>query len=398
MPSRRQLLFALLYFAEGAPIGFIWWTLPTLLRGEGVEVTDITALTAMVVLPWALKFAWAPLVDTLTNERLTHRVWIVAAQLAMAATLVPLLFVDWGASLPLLTGLLVLHALAAATQDVAVDALSIAIIPPEERGSLNGWMQAGMLLGRALFGGGALLLGSAVSPRFMVLSMIAVLLLTPVVLIRADLPRLPGRGGGAFRQFLRDGVAVLKLPATWVALLYAVVGEATFKGVGAVVGPYLVDHGVSEGAVGLFFGVVSVSAMVIGALAGGRVADRIGRRPAIVAGQIIVASAVLTLGLTDGETMSGLAWVVLAVFYLGVGLFTASSFALFMDATEPRLGATQFSAYMGMTNLCEAWSSRVVGGLSTAHGYGIALPAAAAMGTLALLLLRWLRYRPRDHE
>jgi MFS family permease len=389
----------MLYFAEGAPIGFIWWTLPTLLRGAGVEVTDITALTAMVVLPWALKFAWAPLVDTLTSERFTHRAWIIAAQMAMAATLVPLLFVDWGASLSLLTVLLVLHALAAATQDVAVDALSIAIIPPGERGSLNGWMQAGMLLGRALFGGGALLLGSALSPAWMVGAMIAVLVVSPALLLLADLPSVPPRRGGAFRQFLRDGLAVLKLPATWVALLFAVSGEATFKGVGSVVGPYLVDRGVGEDVVGLFFGVVSVSAMVIGALAGGRVADRVGRRPAIVGGQLLVAGAVLTLGLWGGGgAMTALAWCALALFYLGVGLFTASSFALFMDMTEPRLGATQFSAYMGMTNLCEAWSARVVGSLATSQGYGTAFPVAAAMGTAALLLLHWLRYRQRNHE
>jgi MFS family permease len=298
-------------------------------------------------------------------------------------------------SLSLLTGLLVFHAVAAATQDVAVDALSIAIIPKEERGSLNGFMQAGMLLGRAIFGGGALLVGSAVSHVWMIGAMIVVLLVTPLVLLRADLPPVERRPGGAFRQFLHDVASVLSRPATWAALAFAVVGEATFKGVGAIVGPYLVDHHVSESTVGLYFGVVSVGAMVVGALVGGRVADRLGRRPAIVLGQAIVGTSVVFLGVAagDGEMggMGASSWLALAAFYLGVGLFTASSFALFMDLTEPRLGATQFSAYMGMTNLCEAWSARYIGSLSTSDGYGTAFMVAAALGTAALFLLFFLR-------
>jgi len=47
----RIALFTLLYLSEGAPIGFIWWALPTLLRTAGVSVPKITELTAMLVLP-----------------------------------------------------------------------------------------------------------------------------------------------------------------------------------------------------------------------------------------------------------------------------------------------------------------------------------------------------------
>ncbi len=58
-PTRRKVLFAALYLSEGAPIGFIWWALPTRLRMAGVTVEQITLLTAVLVLPWAFKFLWA---------------------------------------------------------------------------------------------------------------------------------------------------------------------------------------------------------------------------------------------------------------------------------------------------------------------------------------------------
>lgn len=57
----RSFLFTLLYMCEGGPIGFICWALPAMLRLKGVSVENITALTALLVLPWAFKFLSAPL-------------------------------------------------------------------------------------------------------------------------------------------------------------------------------------------------------------------------------------------------------------------------------------------------------------------------------------------------
>ena len=70
--------FALLYLAEGAPIGFLWWAMPTLLRTEGVAVERITTLTALLVLPWTGKFLWAPLVDAIRGPKWGFRHWAMA--------------------------------------------------------------------------------------------------------------------------------------------------------------------------------------------------------------------------------------------------------------------------------------------------------------------------------
>ncbi len=157
----RIAVFTLLYLSEGAPIGFIWWALPTMLRTAGVAVPKITALTAMLVLPWVFKFLWAPLVDAMRTPRWGFRAWIISAQLAMGATLLPLIWLDPTGHFQLWGVLLLLHAFSAATQDVAIDAMAINLVPEHQRGTLNGCMQAGMLVGRSLFGGGALLVAAA---------------------------------------------------------------------------------------------------------------------------------------------------------------------------------------------------------------------------------------------
>lgn len=151
------MLFTFLYASEGGPIGFIWWALPTLLRVENVPVEEITGLLAVVTLIWTFKFVWAPFVDAMRTAGWGFRAWIASAQVMMGLTLIPLIQIDAMERFELFVALLLLHALSATIQDVAIDALAIRYVPRPERGFINGWMQAGMLIGRSIFGGGALL-------------------------------------------------------------------------------------------------------------------------------------------------------------------------------------------------------------------------------------------------
>ena len=124
-PTKRKFLFFSLYLSEGAPIGFIWLALPTRLRSSGVAIEDITWLSAILVVPWTFKFVWAPLVDLLRSRSWNLRHWIVAAQILMGVSLVPLIWLDPVANFRILGAMLLVHAFAAATQDVAIDALCI---------------------------------------------------------------------------------------------------------------------------------------------------------------------------------------------------------------------------------------------------------------------------------
>ena len=80
----RLFLVTVLYFTEGAPIGFIWWAMPTLLRRENVAIASITSLTAILVIPWIFKFLWAPIIDSLRNVKRGYKFWIFVSQSLMA--------------------------------------------------------------------------------------------------------------------------------------------------------------------------------------------------------------------------------------------------------------------------------------------------------------------------
>ena len=65
-------------------------------------------------------------------------------------------------------------------------------------------------------------------------------------------------------------------------------------------------------------------------------------------------------------------FLALGAFFLAVGLFTAASYALFMNLATRGYGATQFTACMAMTNFCESWAIFSAGRMAKSWGYPVA--------------------------
>ncbi|MEZ6183485.1 MAG: MFS transporter [Planctomycetota bacterium] len=408
--ARKKALFALLYLSEGAPIGFLWWALPTRLKEGGADLAAITALTALLAVPWSLKWLWAPLVDTLRGPRWGYRAWLLSAQAVMVLALLPLAWIDLPARLELVQALCLVHAFAAATQDVAIDALAVATSRPEERGALNGWMQVGMLGGRSLFGGGVLWAGAWLGQETIVLGLCVVLVVIGAVVRRSGLEEpphpQPAGGGGLLRQALAASATFLGLLRRAVlrwrmaaGLGFAVLAGCGFEATAGVVGPFLIDLGYSAETVGQFQTLPAVVLMAGGALLGGALADRLGKRRLVAYALGALALSVVWVGLlppAPAEHALATAAAHLGPFYAAVGVFTASSYALFMDQTEPEVAATQFTAFMALTNTCESWAVFSAGRLIPLHGYGPSLVGLALASLLALPLLLWLRGAPRE--
>lgn len=398
-PAGRRTLFTVLYLSEGAPIGFIWWALPTLLRARGIPVEEITGLTAVLVLPWAFKFLWAPLIDSLRSSRWGFRAWIMSAQLLMGLTLIPIIYLEPVGDFALLKTLLILHAFCAATQDVAIDALAISVSKAHERGLINGCMQAGMLVGRSIFGGGALMGAQLLGWNWIFIGLIGCIWSSLALLLFVQEPASQKGTISQFRSHLRSAS---KNSMTWIGLVFALTSAAAFEAAGALAGPFLIDRKVSEEAIGFFFALPVVIVTILGGLIGGRLSDRLGRANSVGLFLVGFVAMVLALGSTDSlysEAASpfGLLAILLGM-YLFIGLFTASSYALFMDLTDPRLGATQFSTFMAATNGCEAWSAWAGGQITAKASYAMGFFLMSAVSLLSLPLLKLLARRAGNNE
>ena len=80
------LALALMYFAQGLPMGLAFEALPTLIRHSGHGMAQI-GWVGLALLPWALKFLWASHIDNLCRKAGISRVVFVTQALVAIACL-----------------------------------------------------------------------------------------------------------------------------------------------------------------------------------------------------------------------------------------------------------------------------------------------------------------------
>lgn len=139
------------YFAEGLPYSLVHQVgTQQYLTAMGVDLGAI-GLSSLLHLPWNLKFLWSPLVDRVASPRR----WLVSTQLTLAL-LVALLAIPAGrGEIGTVMSILVLVAIAAATNDVAIDAFYLSALGKRDQASLSG-LRVAAYRGALLFGNGAL--------------------------------------------------------------------------------------------------------------------------------------------------------------------------------------------------------------------------------------------------
>jgi PAT family beta-lactamase induction signal transducer AmpG len=141
-----------MYFAQGIPKGLLHIAMPAWLASRGVAPGEIATYLAVIVLPWAFKLVTGPLMDRYEFLPMgRRRPWVMFAQLGMVLSLLGLMIVEDPVEQ---MGTLILLGLVVnsftATQDVAVDGMSIDFVPAREQGRLNAFMSFGKAIGWAL--------------------------------------------------------------------------------------------------------------------------------------------------------------------------------------------------------------------------------------------------------
>ena len=414
LASRRGRIaaFFLMYLTEGLPIGFATTAVATQLRRQGVDTAQIGAFLGLVLLPWAFKWAYGPLVD-LVGSRCR---WILAAQLMMVLTLLALTGLTLPAQLGLFTALLVVHNLFGAVQDVAVDALAVTTLNEDERAFASGMMFGGQSLGVLMGGGGALLLSGRIGFR-PVIAMLAAVILAVMVLavlpMREPAGTAPGRGRVALAEvgrqtlaFLRTALrALLGSRQAVASLLFGLMPIAAMALSLALQANLAVDLGLGNDDIG-WLGAASQATTALTCILGGLLSDRVDRRGALAVYVVLLSLPGLYLmtelqrhGWAPGRiappALIAAFWIAALAYHLLFGFIYGARAALFIDLTQPAVAATQFAAYMALTNLSIAYSA-VWQGFAVKHwGYATTLGLDALAGLVCLAFLPLLRANKR---
>jgi MFS transporter, PAT family, beta-lactamase induction signal transducer AmpG len=130
----RSKLFwvAILYFAEGFPLGIFYDIFPVYFRQQGVELSKIGVIS-LLGLAWTLKFLWAPAIDYTRR----HRYWMACADCAMGAVMLTFAIeAGFGPWVWLAIGT---FTFLSATNDIATDGYTIEWLDRNEMGLANGF-------------------------------------------------------------------------------------------------------------------------------------------------------------------------------------------------------------------------------------------------------------------
>jgi PAT family beta-lactamase induction signal transducer AmpG len=181
------------------------------------------------------------------------------------------------------------------------------------------------------------------------------------------------------------GTAFSLLPCGAMALAYALL--ATMQ----------VDYGLSTNQIASLQ-VWNTIAAAVGCLIGGVLGDRYGVKRVVAAG--FAMTAVITFGLASQISQHGLTGVALTHFVGSVlahgfffGVAYGSRNAIFMGMTNPAVAATQFTAFMGMSNMAISFGNYWQGAVAERMGYATVLYIDAAIVLLVLALIPFLRER-----
>jgi RhtX/FptX family siderophore transporter len=363
-PAKMGLLGSL-YFSQGLPFGFFVQALPVMLRTRGFSLGEI-GLASLLAAPWALKFVWAPVVDRHSISGIGRRKsWIVPLQLASVAILAALASSGETSSMALLMAAVLLLNLISATQDIATDGLAVDMLLPSERGFANGLQVAGYRVGMIVGGGLLLVLHDRLgtSGTFLAMAALTAVATVPIVLAREPRRTEPREHRAKSVHFLRrPGAArLLLLIGSYKA------GDAFATG---MLRPFLADAGLSLADIGRLLGTVGFVAGLLGALCGGLLVARLGRKTAVVGFGLIQAAAVAGYAsLSMGRFSPAALYAICAAEHFAGGMATAALFTCMMDWCSRETSATDYTVQASAVVIATLVASAVAGFSAQVLGY-----------------------------
>jgi MFS transporter, putative signal transducer len=385
--GRIMLTIGGIYVAQTLVSALAFQALPAVLRANGVSL-DMIALMSVAMLPWALKFLWAPAIERyripVSGARRSRQI-IVVGQFAVGLTLAVL-----STLMPTSVGpLLLVFGLAstiAATIDIACDGFAIEQLRAADRGWGNVAQVGGSYVGAMLGGGLSLVLVTRFGWNVAMLAMAGFVL---VLALPFAFTREPSRQSLAESGHRPSLGYALARPEIRLGLMMTVIFDAGARLAMSVAGPFLVDAGVDLALLGWASGIGGAVAGVIGTLLGGGIVRACGTRLAV-----IVAAALYTVPLA---ALASMAWAgthrtewLIAVLLLHAGSMAIGYVALYshlMGLASLRQAGVDFTLFQ-CANAAVAAVVGFAGNMVAQHlGYVGSFAGALAMALATLVFV-----------
>lgn len=378
--TARFTLFGLIYFAEGAILSYFTALNAIYLLSFKVSLSQIGLMGSIALIPFVLKIFLGLLSDRVNLFRSGHRKpYIILGLLLQALCLLIVPLVDPGKQFVWFALLGFVLMSGQALYDTCTDGYALDTTAPEEEGTVQGIMVGGRALGVVLISAAIGFIAQHASwpAAFYTLAALTLLPL-PLVLGIREIQRTPDRrfDWKAFSAFGRREVIAL----AGLGALYSLIINATNQ----LVNPFMqAEFGISISTAGFLTTVWGIG-VVFGGITGGRLADQLGQRRAVLMALLLAFLAIFGLTLVFHPWA---AWPMIALFGLAFGFYETVFFAISMRVTDPRIAASMFAILMAVANLGTGIGLGMSGALAETLGFRTAFVIFAALNLAVLPLL-----------
>ena len=276
LASPKMLAILFLGAASGFPNQITESALQAWLKDAGA--TNITiGVMSYVALPYLLKFLWAPFIDRYPLPLLgRRRGWILAMQVALAATIALFALQNPAVALAPVTACAVAIVFFSATQDIAYDAWRTDVSLPSERGLAAAAHNLGYRSAAWIASAVALIVADHFGWRLAFLILAVAMLLFGVATVRA-----PKSHNTYQPRSLRESVVVplqelLGTPSAATLIVVVLLFKVGDAFANKLFTPFMMDVGFSKTEIGLIVKALFTASTLVGSVLGGILMVKLG--------------------------------------------------------------------------------------------------------------------------
>lgn len=402
--QKKMAAILFLGFASGLPLFLVQRTLQAWMTVEGVDLGTI-GLFSLVLLPYSLKFLWAPALDRFVPPFLgRRRGWLLITQLALLLSIAGMALQDPERGLQLLAFNAILIAFFSASQDIVFDAYRIDSLDEREMGAGAAIGVLGYRVALLVTGSLALVLADQMPWPVVYLLMALLMLIGVAATFWAPEPVLDERPPVTLREtviepfvdFFRRTGFLLGL----VILFFIVVYQLPDRFGQNMATPFLLEIGFSQTELGTIQGGIGLVSTIFGVLLGGAVIAAIGinRSVWLFAGLQLLSNLVYYWIAMVGDDRTVLV-IAIVLENLSGGMVTAVFVAYLMSLSSRRFSATQYALLSSFMAAARDVIAAPAGQIAEATGWPSYFLLSIAIGLPALLLLPvltpWNAEKPR---
>ena len=389
--SRRMAVVFLLGFSSGLPNMLIGQTLQQWLYDTDFPIETLAMLTALKF-PFAIKWAWAPLLDRFSLPFLgRRRGWMLVFQIGLLAGLAALSRIDPVHEFPLMLVIGLWISIMSASQDTVVDAYNVDVLTPSERTAGAAAYFVGYRTSMLVSGSLTLVMADHIVWNTVYAIMAALMLVGVVtVIFLAEEPVVAARPPRTIMQSVYVPFLELVRRYRWhviVVLLFCATFKFGEQFAQSVSQPFYRDVGFTKTEIGVLTKAIGFAAFTIGGLIGGTLVARFGVRKMLVTfgclaavvhiGYIVISVVGHNLGVY-GVTV----FIENTFFAMGTTALTGAQYSF----CSPAVAATQMALLTSLTGMANSVFGAFAGKVVASVGYTTFFVIVIAMAIPGIIL------------